>query len=101
MSKNMNEEVRTKLIKSLTNELPVLRAKLNISQEDLAEKIGVSRQTINAIEAKKRDMSWGMFLSMVFFFDFNEKTSTMLNMLGIVKSDLDEQLTVQSEEEKE
>ena len=100
MSKNMNEEVRAKLIKSLTDELPVLRAKLSISQEELAAKIGISRQTINAIEAKKRDMSWGMFLSIVFFFDFNEKTSAMLNMLGIFKSDLDDQLMVQSEEKK-
>ncbi|WP_172208613.1 helix-turn-helix transcriptional regulator [Lactococcus hodotermopsidis] len=97
----MDKEVRTKLIKSLTNELPVLRAKLGISQEELAAKIGVSRQTINAIEGKKRDMSWGMFLSIVFFFDFNEQTAGILKMIGICTSELNDQLSVPIEDEEE
>ena len=35
----------------MKNNIRVERAILNISQADLAEKIGVSRQTINSIEA--------------------------------------------------
>jgi len=31
----------------------VERAKLNITQQDLADKVGVSRQTINSIESEK------------------------------------------------
>ena len=34
-----------------------LRARLNLTQADLAEKLGVSRQTINAIETEKYDPS--------------------------------------------
>ncbi|MCI1720649.1 MAG: helix-turn-helix transcriptional regulator [Bacteroidales bacterium] len=34
----------------MKNSIKVERAVLNISQQDLADKIGVSRQTINAIE---------------------------------------------------
>jgi putative transcriptional regulator len=37
----------------MKNSLKVERAILNITQGELAEKIGVSRQTINAIEAGK------------------------------------------------
>ena len=37
----------------MTNNVKVQRAIANITQAQLAEKIGVSRQTINAIEAKK------------------------------------------------
>lgn len=37
----------------MENTIKVERAKLNITQEQLAQKIGVSRQTINAIEANK------------------------------------------------
>lgn len=37
----------------MTNRLKVLRAMKNISQADLASQIGVSRQTINAMEAGK------------------------------------------------
>lgn len=41
----------------MKNRLKVLRAENNYTQEDLAEFIGVSRQTINAIEKGKFDPS--------------------------------------------
>ena len=34
-----------------------LRTRLNLTQADLADKLGVSRQTINAIETEKYDPS--------------------------------------------
>lgn len=37
----------------MKNTLKVERAKLNITQQELAEKVGVSRQTINSIESEK------------------------------------------------
>jgi len=37
----------------MTNNLKVQRAIKNISQEELAKQIGVSRQTINAMEKSK------------------------------------------------
>ena len=37
----------------MKNRLKVERAILNITQEELAEKIGVSRQTINSIETTR------------------------------------------------
>jgi putative transcriptional regulator len=39
------------------NQVRQLRAKREWSQGDLAEKLGVSRQTINAIETEKYDPS--------------------------------------------
>ena len=39
----------------MENQIPVLRKQLGISQEDLARRCGVSRQTINAIENNKYD----------------------------------------------
>lgn len=41
----------------MKNRLKVIRAERNWSQADLAEKLGVSRQTINAIETEKYDPS--------------------------------------------
>ncbi|MDP2320341.1 MAG: helix-turn-helix transcriptional regulator [Acidobacteriota bacterium] len=41
----------------MKNRLKVLRAERNWSQADLAEQLGVSRQTINAIETGKYDPS--------------------------------------------
>jgi putative transcriptional regulator len=42
---------------SMKNRLKVLRAEQNWSQAVLAHKVGVSRQTINAIETGKYDPS--------------------------------------------
>ncbi|HLH19735.1 MAG TPA: helix-turn-helix transcriptional regulator [Bryobacteraceae bacterium] len=41
----------------MTNELRVLRARRNWSQADLAARLGVSRQTVNAIETGRYDPS--------------------------------------------
>jgi putative transcriptional regulator len=41
----------------MKNDLRVLRAKRNWSQEELGKQLGVSRQTINAIENEKYDPS--------------------------------------------
>ena len=41
----------------MTNTLRVLRAERRWSQADLAELVGVSRQTVNAIETGKYDPS--------------------------------------------
>ncbi|OQP52505.1 helix-turn-helix transcriptional regulator [Niastella populi] len=37
----------------MKNTLKVERAKLNITQQELADKVSVSRQTINSIEAER------------------------------------------------
>ena len=41
----------------MKNRLRVLRAERNLSQAELAEKLDVSRQTVNAIETEKYDPS--------------------------------------------
>jgi putative transcriptional regulator len=41
----------------MENRLRVLRAERNLSQADLAEKLDVSRQTVNAIETGRYDPS--------------------------------------------
>jgi len=41
----------------MKNELRVLRAMRNLTQAELADQLGVSRQTINAIETEKYDPS--------------------------------------------
>ncbi len=41
----------------MRNTLRVLRATHNLSQADLAERLGVSRQTVNALETGKYDPS--------------------------------------------
>lgn len=70
---------KSELIEELKSVLPILRAAISISQGELAEYIGVSRQTYCALEQGKRDISWNTFLSLFLFFMTNENTKALLN----------------------
>lgn len=76
------EPKRKQYIAALTAELVVLRTKADVSQDDMAGIIGVSRQTYGAIERKNRKMSWNTFLSLIMFFDYNPNTHHMLRQSG-------------------
>lgn len=74
---------KEKLISNMTDNLPMLRRCLDLTQEELADKIGVSRSTIISIENKKREMTWNTFLSLMLLFTKNEGTNKLLNVLEI------------------
>ena len=79
---------RAKLVCNMTANLPTLRTALGITQEELADKIGVSRGTVIAIETGKRDMTWNTFLSLVLLFTKNQATDRLLQVLEIYTDDL-------------
>ena len=49
----------------MENNIGDIRKSLSLSQEDLAKKTGVSRQTINAIENGKFDPSLGLVFKLI------------------------------------
>lgn len=53
----------------MKNILHILRAEQRLSQDDLAKKLEVSRQTINAIEREKYDPSLPLALKIAKVFD--------------------------------
>lgn len=74
MKTESQNDLKRRLINALKNDLPVLRARVGLSQEVLADKIGISRQTYSSIETGKREMAWTTFLALVAFFQNNEQT---------------------------
>lgn len=53
----------------MNNDLRVWRAKREITQAELAEAVGVSRQTINAIEGDRYDPSLELAFALADYFD--------------------------------
>ncbi|MDQ5859291.1 MAG: helix-turn-helix transcriptional regulator [Acidobacteriota bacterium] len=53
----------------MKNSLKVLRAERDWSQADLAERLGVSRQTVNALETGKYDPSLPLAFKIAQLFD--------------------------------
>lgn len=69
----------------MKNRLKVLRAERNWTQADLAEKLEVSRQTINAIEKGKYDPSLPLAFKVARLFEmpieaiFEDETETVIS----------------------
>ena len=93
----MASDTREILLDKMTENLPVLRKKLKLSQENLAKFIGSSRYTVMLIETKKRRMTWNTFLSLVLLFDKNEETAVLLKALEIYTEDLDKMIKQQTD----
>lgn len=84
----MDEKQKNVLIENMVTNLPTLRAKLGVSQTELSTKIGMSRSTIAAIENRKRNMTWNVFLSLVLIFTKNKETDKLLNVMEIYTEEL-------------
>ena len=82
------------MIDILTEELPVLRAKIGLSQDDLSSIIGISRQTYSSIKTMKRRMSWNTYLSMILVFENDEKTRGLFETIGAFSEELKKVLNV-------
>lgn len=76
---------KEEMVQKLVSNMPMLRKRLNLSQEELASIAGVSRQTINAVESGRQNMSWNLFILLILFFMHNESTR---DFLPVVKFDI-------------
>lgn len=99
MGENLSNEQKEKYIQRLTDELAMLRAKANITQEGLANLIGISRQTYSAIESKRKPLSWNTYLSLIFIYDSIPETSSIIRKLEIRPEELMDQLSNSKEVE--
>lgn len=78
----LTDEDKEQFIDALSENLHALRAKVGVSQGDLAQLIGISRQTYCAVESNLRRMSWSTFLGLILFFDYHQGTHQMLRSIN-------------------
>lgn len=87
---HFTEDEKSKLISRLTKELPTLRGAVKASQDEIANAIGISRQTYCAIETKKRKMTWNYYMALILFFDYNPNSHDTIRQLDAFPYKLDE-----------
>ena len=80
---------RQEFMNKMADNLPTLRTKLSMTQEDLAKLIGVSRSTVIMFEKKQRQMTWNTFLSLILVFSKNNETNILLKALEIYTEELE------------
>ena len=86
----ISKERKDELIQMLSRELKFLRVKADVTQEKLANIIGVSRQTYSQIETGSKLMTWNTYLSLIFFFNSVDETSKLLSVLGVYPKEFGE-----------
>lgn len=90
MSVDINKD---DLVAKMSNNLLVLRKKLNLKQSELADKVGISRQTLLEIEKGRRIMQWNVFIALLAVFREDSGTSDLLNHFEIYTPELGIYLT--------
>ena len=88
MKKKETVAMQDEYIDALIKNLPVLRAATKMTQAQLADKVGVSRQTIVSIETRKRPMPWTLYLAIMFVFGQYEESKILLFKLNLFSSEL-------------
>ena len=94
MLESINDDRKQALCKILASNLSTLRAKAGITQNELADRLGFNRQTISAIESKKRDMQWSTFTAIVLYFVANEEIKQIMIAMGIISEDVEKTLNI-------
>lgn len=84
----ITKEYKDTCIAIMQDNLAPLRAKAGITQEELSNIIGCSRQTYYAYETNQRTMPWSTFLLLSFFYHELNTTTTMLDELKIYPIEL-------------
>ena len=60
----MTDQEKEVLLKNMIDNLPTLRKRLGMTQEEMAALAGISRSTLANIENMKRPMTWNNFLAL-------------------------------------
>jgi DNA-binding XRE family transcriptional regulator len=90
----ISKEIKNNLCINLGTNLSTIRAKTDISQDGLASKLGITRQTITAIENKRRVMQWNTFVTLVLFFVRNDEVKSIMELMGIYTADVIKSLEI-------
>lgn len=84
----MDQINKEELIDKFIYELPILRARIDMTQDEISEIAGLSRQTYSALETQKRKMTWSNFMALLFVFYFNPVTKEEIENAGVFPSEL-------------
>lgn len=86
----LNDIPKKELTEMMVEELPVLRARLGMSQKDLGDILGMARQHVSTIENRRCALPWNTYLSMLMLFSYNEKTKDEVERAGLFPEELKE-----------
>ena len=88
MCEAINENKRAELIATLVENLPVFRAKLGATQDAFAQRVGLTKTTLNHIENHKKELTWSNFIIIILLLIQNKDTKPLVELMGLYPEDL-------------
>lgn len=70
---NLDPIEKKMLLQKFTEDIPAIRKSLNMSQSELGNKVGVSRQSISSIERGIVPLTWDMLLAIMMVVMVNDE----------------------------
>ena len=84
----MDKIDREAIIDRFIYKLPVLRARIDMTQDEISEIVGLSRQTYSSLETRKRKMTWSNYIALLFVFYYNPITREAIEFAGLFPDEL-------------
>jgi len=91
---HMTSEEKLASCKIMASNLSTLREKAKLTQDELADRLGLSRQTISAIENEKRHMQWSTFSVLIMFFARNQEIYQIMIAMGIINNNIEQMFNI-------
>ena len=82
------KEMQGQYTDKMTTYLPAIRHTLNLTQKQLAEKVGLTRQTIISFENRQRSLPWHTYLALVLYFQQYEISRDFMDRLQLFNPEL-------------
>lgn len=85
------------LCDEMTNDLVSLRMLVGLSAGEMSRILGIPHDQYREIENRKRAVSWNQYLALLFFFHYNSRTQSIVEILGLYPESLKEKLDIAGE----
>jgi integrase len=82
------------LRQEMANDLAALRMLLGLSPKEVSEIVGMSEALYRDVETGRRKLTWNRYLSILFFFHYNPKTSNVVEALGLYPKLVEDSLEI-------
>lgn len=71
------------LLDEMARDMAPLRMLLGASPDEMGELLGISASTYKSLETGRKEVSWDQYLALLFVFRYNDRTSEIVDKLGL------------------